>query len=153
LVFLIIFDLPLATLTIDISELQMHKGAVKQLMEFCGKETVFLFDAEMGSGKTTFIKAICIYLGVTDTMSSPTFSIVNEYKTPVNKIFHFDLYRIKNLKELYEIGFEEYLQGKNYVFIEWPTLALTFIDSYIEIKIEMKGNNRYLRAQILRNYE
>ena len=131
----------------------MHKGAVKQLMEFCGKETVFLFDAEMGSGKTTFIKAICIYLGVTDTMSSPTFSIVNEYKTPVNKIFHFDLYRIKNLKELYEIGFEEYLQGKNYVFIEWPTLALTFIDSYIEIKIEMKGNNRYLRAQILRNYE
>ena len=86
-------------------------------------------------------------------MSSPTFSIVNEYKTPTSKVFHFDLYRIKNLKELYEIGFAEYLQGKNYVFIEWPTLALTFIDSYIDIKIEMKGNNRYLRAQILRNYE
>ena len=107
----------MATLKLDISDINHHKSAVEQLLAFAGTETVFLFDAEMGNGKTTFIKAICSYLGVTDTMSSPTYSIVNEYNSPNGKVFHFDLYRIKKLEELYDIGFEEYVTDKNHVLV------------------------------------
>ena len=70
---------------------------------------MFLFEAEMGNGKTTFIKSMCLVLGVTDTMSSPTYSIVNEYNAPHGKVFHFDLYRITDRNELFEFGFEDYL--------------------------------------------
>jgi tRNA threonylcarbamoyladenosine biosynthesis protein TsaE len=143
----------MATLKLDISDINHHKSAVEQLLAFAGTETVFLFDAEMGNGKTTFIKAICSYLGVTDTMSSPTYSIVNEYNSPNGKVFHFDLYRIKKLEELYDIGFEEYVTDKNHVFIEWPLFAMTFVDSYVEIKINIENNNRYLYAEIIKNHD
>lgn len=143
----------MATLKLDITTIADHKKAVEQLLGFAGKETLFLFNAEMGNGKTTFIKSICSYLGVTDTMSSPTYSVVNEYKTPNEKVYHFDLYRINKIEELYDIGFEEYINDKNHVFIEWPELAIPFIDSYIEIKINKEGNNRYLYAEIIRNHE
>lgn len=66
-----------------------HQVAAKQLFEFAGKQNVFLFEAEMGNGKTTFIKSMCLVLGVTDTMSSPTYSIVNEYNAPHGKSFSF----------------------------------------------------------------
>jgi tRNA threonylcarbamoyladenosine biosynthesis protein TsaE len=78
----------------------------------------------MGSGKTTLIKEICHQLGVTDTMSSPTYGLVNEYHTSSKKlIYHFDLYRIKDLAECLDIGMEEYLYSGNYCFIEWPDVA------------------------------
>lgn len=84
-------------------------------------QKVWLFHGEMGSGKTTLIKAICSQLGVTDVMSSPTFSIVNEYLTSNNqRIFHFDFYRIKNEAEAFDIGTEEYFYSGNYCFVEWP---------------------------------
>jgi tRNA threonylcarbamoyladenosine biosynthesis protein TsaE len=93
----------------------------KKFIEKAGKSKVWLFYGEMGSGKTTFIKSLCSQLGVTDTMSSPTFSIVNEYLTHTNtKIFHFDFYRIKNEAEAYDIGTEEYFYSGNYCFVEWP---------------------------------
>lgn len=141
------------SLKLDITTISDHKKAVEQLLGFAEKETVFLFDAEMGNGKTTFIKSICTYLGVTDTMSSPTYSIVNEYKSPKGNVFHFDLYRITKIEELYDIGFEEYLNDKNHIFIEWPEFAKHFIDSYVEIKINKEGNNRYLYAEIIRNHD
>lgn len=136
-------------LKLDISDLNAHSQAVKQLIDFAGKERVFLFDAPMGAGKTTFIKAICHYFGVMDTMSSPTYSIVNEYSTSSDlKIYHFDLYRLKDSEELFDIGFEDYLNSNHYLFIEWPELTAPFLTSYVRIIIKIEGNNRYLRAQI-----
>ena len=138
------------TIQLDISTIALHTNAAKQLIEFAGTETVFLFDAPMGSGKTTFIKSLSTYLGVKSAMSSPSYSIVNEYHTNSDlKIFHFDLYRLKNSEELFDLGFEEYISNKNYVFIEWPQLAMIYISSYVLVKIEVINNNRYLCAEII----
>ena len=92
---------------------------------------IILFNAEMGSGKTTLIKEILALLGIEEFEGSPTFSIVNEYSTPNRKAFHFDLYRINEPEELYDIGFEDYLQNDAYVFIEWPEHAITFLDDNV----------------------
>jgi tRNA threonylcarbamoyladenosine biosynthesis protein TsaE len=139
---------------IDISNLSDHVIAAQQLLEFAGKERVFTFEAPMGSGKTTFIKSICHLLNVTDTMSSPTYSIVNEYHTQSNvKLFHFDLYRLKSQEELFELGFYEYLNSGNYVFIEWPELAADYLNSFVRIIINTQNNNRYLCAEIITNNE
>ncbi|MBS1645760.1 MAG: tRNA (adenosine(37)-N6)-threonylcarbamoyltransferase complex ATPase subunit type 1 TsaE [Bacteroidetes bacterium] len=84
---------------------------------------VVLFKGEMGSGKTTFIKELCKQLGVKETMSSPSFSIVNEYQSgSKEKIYHIDLYRLTSIEECLDIGIEEYLYSRNYCFIEWPQL-------------------------------
>lgn len=138
-------------LKLDISDINLHAVAAKQLIDFAGKKRVFLFDAPMGAGKTTFIKAICRHLKVIDTMSSPTYSIVNEYDTENEiKIYHFDLYRLRSAEELFDIGFEDYLASNNYVFIEWPEMAMPFVDSYVRIIINSDSNNRYLRAEIFK---
>ena len=78
----------------------------------------------MGAGKTTFIKAVCEALGVTDVVNSPTFSIVNEYRsdTTGELIYHFDFYRIKKLDEVYDMGYEDYFYSGAVCFIEWPEL-------------------------------
>lgn len=78
-----------------------------------------LFNGEMGAGKTTLIKAVCEYLGVEDNISSPTFSLVNEYEGDNTIIYHFDFYRIQDEDEAYAIGFEEYEYTGDYLFIEW----------------------------------
>ncbi len=85
------------------------------------KSKIILFDAAMGSGKTTLIKAMAKHLGAFDEANSPTFSIVNEYETPDAKIYHFDLYRLKNFYEALDFGIEEYFDDPQaYIFIEWP---------------------------------
>jgi tRNA threonylcarbamoyladenosine biosynthesis protein TsaE len=133
---------------IDISDTKLHRDAAIKLIEFAKDQRVFLFDAPMGLGKTTFIKSICSYVGVIDTMSSPTYSIVNEYHTESKlKVFHFDLYRLKSVEELFELGFDEYLSSGNYLFIEWPKLAESFLNSYLRIIIKIENNNRYLCAE------
>lgn len=140
------------TLKLDISDISLHKEAAKQLINFANEQRVFLFDAPMGAGKTTFIKSVCQVLNVTDNMSSPTYSIVNEYHTNTKlKLYHFDLYRLKSSEELFEIGFEDYVQSGNYLFIEWPELAMPFLESYLRIIINTENNNRYLSAEILKN--
>ena len=87
---------------------------------------VLLFQGAMGAGKTTLIKALCQKLGVSDRVSSPTFSLVNEYQALEGKVFHFDLYRIEDEAEALDFGIEEYWQGNDWCFIEWgeriPTL-------------------------------
>ncbi len=136
------------TFKFDISNINAHSQAAKELIAFAQTEKLFLFDAPMGAGKTTFIKTLCTYLGVIDAMSSPTYSIVNEYNTQSKtKIFHFDLYRLQSSAELLDIGFEEYLDSGHYNFIEWPELGMPFISHYIKVSIELEGNNRYLCAQ------
>lgn len=81
---------------------------------------VFLFYGDMGVGKTTFIKELVKQLGVIETSSSPSFSIVNEYETSQGAIYHFDFYRINDINEAFDIGLEDYLYSGNYIFIEWP---------------------------------
>jgi tRNA threonylcarbamoyladenosine biosynthesis protein TsaE len=110
---------------------------------------VFLFSAAMGSGKTTLIKEMCRQLGAVDQFSSPTYSIINEYLSPAGRIFHIDLYRLKNLEELLDIGFEDYISTGEYCFIEWPDLAEALISSvYVKITVLLENNNRYISAAI-----
>lgn len=132
----------------DITFLENLPGVAKELLSAFSKERLFLFDAQMGTGKTTVIKELCRQLGSTDNFSSPTYSIVNEYKTPTGKIFHFDLYRLKDKAELFDIGFEDYLKTNTYCFMEWPHLAMDFLmsGSYVKVNIELQGDHRFLMA-------
>ncbi len=98
--------------------------AAKEFVAQMGEHTIFAFYGKMGSGKTTFIKAICEELGVEDVITSPTFAIVNEYHTATadEVIYHFDFYRIKKTEEIYDMGYEEYFYSGDVCFIEWPEL-------------------------------
>jgi tRNA threonylcarbamoyladenosine biosynthesis protein TsaE len=93
----------------------------REMLVLAGDYRVWLFSGEMGAGKTTFIKAVCDELGVVDHMSSPTFSIVNEYLTGNGeKVFHFDFFRLKSEGEAYDIGTDDYFYSGNYCLVEWP---------------------------------
>jgi tRNA threonylcarbamoyladenosine biosynthesis protein TsaE len=109
--------------TIKIKELEeLTEAAGVLLKETEGKRIYALFGA-MGAGKTTFIKTICEVLGSTDTVTSPTFTIVNEYATQNNgPLYHFDFYRINKITEVYDFGIDEYFDSGNYCFMEWPEL-------------------------------
>ena len=101
----------------------LHKSAIKFISETSGKK-IFAFSGSMGSGKTTIIKAICEVLGAKDIVTSPTFTIVNEYITMSGEsIYHIDFYRIKKTEEVFDFGIEEYLQTGSYCFMEWPELV------------------------------
>ena len=117
------------TLTYKLSEID---DIAAQLIEMFKYKTI-LFEAEMGSGKTTLIKALASCLGVIDITGSPTFSLVNEYQGLTDKVYHFDLYRIEDEDELYDIGFEDYLTDNAYVFIEWPDKATPFLEDQVHI--------------------
>ncbi|MDO4780238.1 MAG: tRNA (adenosine(37)-N6)-threonylcarbamoyltransferase complex ATPase subunit type 1 TsaE [Bacteroides sp.] len=109
---------------IKIDSINDLQKAAKEFISHIGSNKVFAFYGKMGAGKTTLIKAICEELGVTDTVASPTFAIVNEYRTKDKNeaIYHFDFYRIKQLGEVYDMGYEDYLYSGNLCFIEWPEL-------------------------------
>ena len=104
---------------------------------------IFLFTGQVGSGKTTMIKSFSKKLSVINNTSSPTFNIINEYKDNNKKsIYHLDLYRLKSINDLVEIGFEEYINSGNYCFIEWPEIADSFfVDKYISINISINSKN------------
>ena len=104
---------------------------------------IFLFTGQVGSGKTTMIKSFSKKLSVINNTSSPTFNIINEYKDDNKKsIYHLDLYRLKSINDLVEIGFEEYINSGNYCFIEWPEIADSFfVDKYININISINSEN------------
>lgn len=123
--------------------------AASALLKFAGNEKVFLFEGEMGAGKTTLIKSLCKQLGMHDTASSPTYSIVNEYAYPEGKIYHFDFFRIKDESEALDIGFEEYLTSGDYCFIEWPEMIPDlWPPHYIEINlVESENKGRTIIAQ------
>lgn len=97
--------------------------AARQFIEAIDGNTVFAFYGTMGAGKTTFVKAVCQELGVMDdVVASPTFAIVNEYASNRGPIYHFDFYRIKQLAEAQDMGFDDYLYSGHLCFIEWPEL-------------------------------
>lgn len=108
--------------TIKINNLEEIRKAAKEFIQTMDDRTVYAFDGKMGAGKTTFIKALCEELGVTDVINSPTFAIINEYRsdTTGELIYHFDFYRINKLSEAEDIGTEDYFYSGALCFIEWP---------------------------------
>lgn len=119
-------------------------NVAQKFVENMGDRNVFAFYGEMGAGKTTFIKAICRVLGVTETITSPTFAIVNEYsKKDGSPIFHFDFYRINNIEEAYDFGYEDYFYSGHLCFIEWPELVASLLpDSVVKVKIVVEENEQ-----------
>ncbi|HUV00488.1 MAG TPA: tRNA (adenosine(37)-N6)-threonylcarbamoyltransferase complex ATPase subunit type 1 TsaE [Bacteroidales bacterium] len=122
--------------------------AVKKLLASSGGKKIFAFYGPMGAGKTTIIKAICKTLGVTGTMTSPSFTLVNEYKTTGGEVlYHIDFYRIKIQDEVFDIGIEEYFSGGSYCFLEWPEVVEDIIPpGTLKIRITVDKNEQRVLA-------
>ena len=131
---------------ITISSLEHIHEAARQFIEAMGDHKIFAFYGKMGAGKTTFIKAVCEQLGVTDVINSPTFAIVNEYEDSNERpIYHFDFYRIKKPAEVLDIGFEDYISSDNLCFMEWPELIGDFLpEETVKVMIEEQDDGSRL---------
>ncbi len=113
---------------------------------------LILFEGEIGSGKTTLIKKICQSFHVEDTVSSPTFPVLNIYDSNVGNIFHADLYRVENIKDLNELGFFDILNLDNWIFIEWPNkFKKIFEKNFTIVKIDKMSENK--RKLTITNHE
>lgn len=122
-----------------IDNIDSIREAARQFVAATGENTVFAFYGKMGAGKTTFIKAVCEELGVEDVITSPTFAIVNEYRsdTTGELIYHFDFYRIKKIEEVYDMGYEDYFYSGALCFIEWPELIEELLpEETVKVTIE-----------------
>lgn len=132
--------------SIVINDIEELKSAANELLDICKGKKIFAFYGAMGAGKTTFIKAICETLGVKDMISSPTFSIVNEYLTGnEKKIYHFDFYRIRSITEAYDMGYEDYFYSDAYCFIEWSEKILELLpEDHVKVTITTQGEKRVI---------
>lgn len=134
---------------IEIPQLDALPKAADQLVHHPQFRKKIAFSGEMGAGKTTFIQSLCVALGVEQVVNSPTFALINEYFTPGGEsIFHFDLYRIEQVEELYDIGYEEYMFSDAYCFIEWPERAMELLpEDILHLHIEVReDDSRLLRS-------
>ena len=136
-------------MNIQITDLAHIGDAARQFAETMDGKGVFAFYGTMGAGKTTFIKALCRELGVTDEVTSPTFAIVNEYEADgrlYDRIFHFDFYRIKKLEEVYDMGYEDYFyQPHALCLIEWPELIEDLLpDDAVRVEISEQPDGQRL---------
>lgn len=118
------------------------------LLKYAGDCKILLFYGEIGAGKTTLIQRFCRYLGVSESVTSPTFSLINEYSFkkitdhPEQFIYHLDLYRLKNINEAIDIGIEDYLHGSYYCLIEWPEIIEPLLpENVVKIKIHLLDNS------------
>ena len=126
---------------IQIPSLDKIADAAREFVEQIGDKRVFAFYGGMGAGKTTFIKAVCEQLGVKDAVTSPTFAIVNEYASDFGPVYHFDFYRIKNLGEVMDLGFEDYAYIGNFCLMEWPELIEDLLpDNTVNVHIAETSN-------------
>ncbi len=118
------------------------KRVSKEIIKYSGKNNIWVFYGEMGSGKTTLIKVLAGHFAIEDNVHSPTFSIVNEYRNLRDEIFyHFDFYRIKNEVEAMDIGIDEYFDSGNLCFIEWPQKIPSLLpDKYLKVSISITSN-------------
>lgn len=136
--------------TIIINSLEETFSSAQQFWQIIQKDypqsRCIAFNGQMGAGKTTFITQLCKVLNVVDKVSSPTFSIVNQYVSPeFGEIYHFDLYRIKDTMEALNAGAEEYIFSDNYCFIEWPETLMSLLpENTIILNIEVKEGKRIL---------
>ena len=124
---------------IQIKNLAQIDEAANKFIQLIGDKKIFAFNGSMGAGKTTFIKAICEKLGVSEVINSPTFAIVNEYFSDVtgNTIYHFDFYRINTIQEAYNIGTEDYFDSGSLCFIEWAEKITALLpESTVFVSIE-----------------
>ena len=123
---------------VEIKSLGEIENSAKEFLRVAENRRVIAFYGSMGAGKTTFIKALGKILGVVDIVNSPTFTIVNEYATQADEpVYHFDLYRLEKIEDLYNIGFEEYLDSGYYCLIEWPEMAEELLpENALKVKIE-----------------
>ncbi|TNF43566.1 MAG: tRNA (adenosine(37)-N6)-threonylcarbamoyltransferase complex ATPase subunit type 1 TsaE [Cytophagales bacterium] len=126
----------MTTIEYSLSEID---SVAKELIKHAGEEKIWIFQGQMGAGKTTLIKALSKALEVEDEVSSPTFGIVNEYQSPLaGKIYHFDFYRLDDPDEALDIGIEEYFYSGNYCWIEWAEKIAPYLpDEFVQIKIEI----------------
>ncbi len=117
--------------------------AASEFVSLMGNKRIFAFYGELGAGKTTFIKAISKELKVQENVSSPTFALINEYNSEKRgTIYHFDLYRLENITELYDLGYEDYFYSNALCFIEWPELAENLIpEGSVEVSIIRNADN------------
>lgn len=135
-------------LELTYTEDQLPQVAERLVLSF-KDQRFFAFFGKMGAGKTTLIKAVCAYLGVTDNVCSPTFAIVNEYSSADGPVYHFDFYRLKRIEEAFDIGYEEYFYSESYCFVEWPEMIEQLLpEHYVRVDIEGAGECRFLSAQI-----
>ena len=140
---------------IRIENLDNIRAAAREFIQHMGEARVFAFYGKMGAGKTTFVKAICEELGVEDVITSPTFAIINEYSIDnhdiqrstfnVQRIYHFDFYRIKKLEEVYDMGYEDYFYSGALCFIEWPELIEEILpDDAVRVSITEQADGSRL---------
>ena len=137
---------------LKITSLDNIHACARQFAEAMGDKKIFAFFGSMGVGKTTFIKALCEELGVIDTITSPTFAIVNEYSSPKlsKPIFHFDFYRVKKIEEVFDMGYEDYFYNGSLCFIEWPELIEDLLpEDTVRVTIsEQSDGSRILKAEL-----
>lgn len=138
---------------IKIQSLEHIHEAAREFIAAMGDNTVFTLYGKMGAGKTTFIKALCQELGVEDVVTSPTFAVINEYRSDIagELIYHFDFYRIKKLEEVYDMGYEDYFYSGALCFIEWPELVEELLPgNTIKVTIEeLEDGSRKLTMENL----
>ena len=131
---------------------QFHASSIHELKPVCEflknfaiEEKIILFSGEMGAGKTTLIKQFCAHLGIKDEVSSPTFSLVNEYESAIGPVYHFDLYRIRSEEELYDIGYEDYFFSGYLCLVEWPEMASGIIPTeHVMVNIRVENDQRVI---------
>ncbi len=130
--------------TLYCSEITQLPTVAQQIIHFARDTSVWLFYGDMGVGKTTLIKAICRVWQVEDTVSSPTFTLVNEYRTAAGQpLYHFDFYRIEDEEEAVDIGVDEYFYTQHYCLVEWPTKIRNLLpETYIRIEIRVNEDQR-----------
>ena len=130
--------------TLYCSDITQLPTVAQQIIDFAHDTSVWLFYGDMGAGKTTLIKAICKVWQVEDTVSSPTFSLVNEYRTTDGQLlYHFDFYRIEDEEEAVDMGVEEYFDAQRYCLVEWPSKIRNLLpETYIRIKIRVNKDQR-----------
>lgn len=129
----------------NIHKIEEWQNVVDQIMPEL-QHNILLLKGNLGAGKTTFTQFFLKSLGSGDEVSSPTYAIVNEYHTPKGNVFHFDLYRMKNISEVYDIGMEEYLDNAYLCIIEWPEVYEEDLADFPhhEMKIKNNGEERLI---------
>lgn len=141
-----------ANMDIKVKQLSELPIVAANLLQAFPSNRIFLFFGEMGAGKTTLIKAICNELGITDTVSSPSYSIVNAYRLADRQVYHFDFYRLKSETEALDMGYEEYFYDGNYCLIEWPEKISSFWPrEFVKVKIlVLNEQERQITAEVVK---
>lgn len=135
-------------LEISYSSLQELPEVAQKILDFTAPHKLFAIQGEMGAGKTTLIKELCKHLGVTSALSSPTYSIVNEYVSNAGQlVYHIDLYRLQTTEEAVSIGIEEYIYAGLYCFVEWPSIIAHMLPGDV-VKIDIRVSDGFRNLSI-----